>query len=179
MGVFARRTVIDALWTELNIVKRQIAVGVIEHLTEAQVISLLVVQIDSGEYTSQVFHISSERIAVDRPIRIHTLHVATIVHGLVVSIVLVWVVGIGHPSDVVAWAILTQVNGDAARLIVQIDLHHTSFYTDGITKTYLIGSAGYRRQFHGHVIDTCDADGITLVRVPMELIAVHTDKSLR
>lgn len=142
MGVFARRTVIDALWTELNIVKRQIAVGVIEHLTEAQVISLLVVQIDSGEYTSQVFHISSERIAVDRPIRIHTLHVATIVHSLVVGGVLLGVVGVLSPSDVGIGTVDAQVDGNAAGLVVQVDLDDAALLTDGVAESDFVGSRG-------------------------------------
>ena len=99
-------------------------------------------------------------------------------HGLVVGGILLFVVSILHPSDVGIGSIDTEVDGNAARFIVEVYLNDTTLLAHGVTKSYFISARRNGQQFESHVEHATDTDGICLVRVPIAHITVNADVSL-
>ena len=141
-------------------------------------IGLIGVQVFGSQDTAQGTECAHGVIAATRMPDIGGFHVATVVHSLVVGGVLFLIVGICHPTDGGITSIDTQVDGDAAGLVVEIDLYNTTFVTRRITQTYLVGARRHGRQLECDVEDTTDTDGIGLIRPPIFYIAVHSDKGL-
>ena len=106
------------------------------------------------------------------------LHIATVVHSLVVGNILLLIVRVGYGTDCRIAATHTQVDGNATRLVLQIDLYDTTLITRRIAQANLIGSCGHGREFERHVKNTTDTNGIGLIRPPVVHVGGNTHESL-
>ena len=99
-------------------------------------------------------------------------------HGLVVGGVLFGIICILNPTDVGIGTIDAEVNGNAARLVVQIDLHDATLFTNGVAKADLIGSGGHRREFEGDIEHTGYTHSVGAIGVPVAHVGVNAHVGL-
>ena len=176
VGVFAFRTAIDALRAKLDIVKRPIAVGIVEYLAEAQVVGLVAIEIFGCQNAAQRTKLAHGIVATTGMPAVWAFHVSTVMHGLVVGNILFLIFRIGHGANGRVTSPYAKVDGDSAGFVLQINLNHTTLLTRSVTQTNLIGTRGNGRQFECHVEYTTDTDCVCLIGMPVVHVTMHSNK---
>ena len=93
MAVFTVWAIVNVLGADFNIVDRHVKRAAFEDLAEAQPVFLVGTQILLHQDTAYVVVIGTERLRC-AAIAIHSLHDATVTHGLVDGLVLLFIISI-------------------------------------------------------------------------------------